>query len=268
MMTKADYLRNERAVSPVVGVMLMLVVTIIIAAVVAAFAGGLVTSQKAAPTLAMDVKIINTGTYLGSGFYATVNGVSTPIPTSDIKLVTSWTTTNRTNGQPISGGNTSLPNVQNVYYHFSGSHTATKYGVAPFGVGPGVGANGSYSVGSTDSNPTNPFTYYAQHFGNYTLMQGTSLFAFPAGASAMSSIGSVGVTSNADGGYGITGSSYYTYTPSTSGSSWQPGDTDMMQAVLGFGWQNLKPGDPVNVKVIHVPSGKVIYQKTVYVTEG
>ena len=38
--------KQEDAVSPVVGVMLMLVVTIIIAAVVAAFAGGVMTSQE------------------------------------------------------------------------------------------------------------------------------------------------------------------------------------------------------------------------------
>jgi archaeal type IV pilus assembly protein PilA len=41
--------KNEPAVSPVVGVMLMLVVTIIIAAVVSAFSGGITTSQKKVP---------------------------------------------------------------------------------------------------------------------------------------------------------------------------------------------------------------------------
>jgi hypothetical protein len=40
---------NDAAVSPVVGVMLMLVVTIIIAAVVSAFAGGLASDQSKAP---------------------------------------------------------------------------------------------------------------------------------------------------------------------------------------------------------------------------
>lgn len=43
--------RNENAVSPVVGVMLMLVVTIIIAAVVSAFAGGMSGSQKSVPQM-------------------------------------------------------------------------------------------------------------------------------------------------------------------------------------------------------------------------
>lgn len=46
--------RKEDAVSPVVGVMLMLVVTIIIAAVVSAFAGGMASSQKATPNMAVE----------------------------------------------------------------------------------------------------------------------------------------------------------------------------------------------------------------------
>ena len=53
---------NTHAVSPVIGVMLMIVVVIIIAAVVSAFAGGLAGSPtKKAPSLILDVKIINTG---------------------------------------------------------------------------------------------------------------------------------------------------------------------------------------------------------------
>jgi len=41
--------KNEQAVSPVVGVMLMLVVTIIIAALVSAFSGGAVSGNEKAP---------------------------------------------------------------------------------------------------------------------------------------------------------------------------------------------------------------------------
>ena len=47
--------RKDDAVSPVVGVMLMLVVTIIIAAVVAAFAGGLGGGMESAPTAVFGV---------------------------------------------------------------------------------------------------------------------------------------------------------------------------------------------------------------------
>ena len=49
--------RNEDAVSPVIGVMLMLVVTIVIAAVVAAFAGGLATETEATPIVVLDADV-------------------------------------------------------------------------------------------------------------------------------------------------------------------------------------------------------------------
>jgi FlaG/FlaF family flagellin (archaellin) len=259
--------RND-AVSPVVGVMLMLVVTIIIAAVVTAFAGGIVTSQKAAPTLTMNVKISNTGTWLGSGFFATVTGVSTPIPSSDIKIVTSWTATNLTYGNStISGGAASLPGASNYNFHYNGG---TPYiGIAPFAVGPGVGNNESYSQASLDANPTAPEQMLDQFFGNYSVMQGTNLFATPAGAGSMGIIGSNGA-SNAGGGYGVQGvTSFFNYqTDTIDNKNWVTGDIDPMQAVLGTNWYNLRAGDIVHVQVIHIPSGKVIFNKDVPVTEG
>jgi hypothetical protein len=50
--------QNDAAVSPVVGVMLMLVVTIIIAAVVSAFAGGMGSEQHKTPQVTMNVKSV------------------------------------------------------------------------------------------------------------------------------------------------------------------------------------------------------------------
>ncbi|MBQ3570230.1 MAG: type IV pilin N-terminal domain-containing protein [Methanocorpusculum sp.] len=49
--------QNEDAVSPVIGVMLMLVVTIVIAAVVAAFAGGLATEAEPVPAAVLDADV-------------------------------------------------------------------------------------------------------------------------------------------------------------------------------------------------------------------
>ena len=56
---KADVIlkKKEDAVSPVIGVMLMLVVTIVIAAVVAAFAGGLATETEATPIVVLDADV-------------------------------------------------------------------------------------------------------------------------------------------------------------------------------------------------------------------
>ncbi|MDP2797878.1 MAG: type IV pilin, partial [Methanoregula sp.] len=50
---------TEDAVSPVVGVMLMLVVVIIIAAVVSGFAGSLVSGEKKAPQMSAETTIAN-----------------------------------------------------------------------------------------------------------------------------------------------------------------------------------------------------------------
>ena len=58
--------KSEDAVSPVIGVMLMLVITILIAAVVAAFAGGLGADAEPAPTTVVDVVGISDG-YMAPG---------------------------------------------------------------------------------------------------------------------------------------------------------------------------------------------------------
>ena len=65
---------KEKAVSPVVGVLLMLVVTIIIAAVVSGFVGGLASGQSKPPAATLDVQVQaseNEGAMLpyGSGYY-------------------------------------------------------------------------------------------------------------------------------------------------------------------------------------------------------
>ena len=48
-------MKNDHAVSPVIGVMLMIVVTIIIAAIVSAFAGSMGNSEHTVPTTALTV---------------------------------------------------------------------------------------------------------------------------------------------------------------------------------------------------------------------
>jgi archaeal type IV pilus assembly protein PilA len=206
---------GDDGVSPVVGVMLMLVVTIIIAAVVSGFAGGLMggsTNQKT-PTLAMDVKITNTGTTTGTGLYATVLSISDPTATKNLKIITSWATTLKdttygTIGTSVTGGAT-----------ITGSTTST----IPYGFGPGVSGNSSSTSYTTNQN-----------FGNYTLMQGTGLIA-----EASSSYGSSGTYQNPGGD---------------------------IQTILGSKWEELRTGDIVTVRVIYIPTGKVMLQKDVVVT--
>jgi len=87
---------DESAVSPVIGVMLMLVVTIIIAAAVSAFAGGLGDDVEVAPTASLDVRLYslkNLGAMppWGDGYYApemVIRQVSgDPLPTKDLKII-------------------------------------------------------------------------------------------------------------------------------------------------------------------------------------
>lgn len=88
--------RSEEAVSPVVGVMLMLVVTIIIAAVVSSFASGVITSTEKAPSAVLDVKIYSAANVGGtmSKTYApdfTIDHLSgDALNTADLKLVFTW----------------------------------------------------------------------------------------------------------------------------------------------------------------------------------
>ncbi len=81
-MTKKCISYKDDAVSPVVGVMLMLVVTIIIAAVVSAFAGGMADSQKATPSMVLEA------TYSQADGMTLSHAGGDPVALSDIEFRT------------------------------------------------------------------------------------------------------------------------------------------------------------------------------------
>ena len=82
--------QKDDAVSPVVGVMLMLVVTLIIAAVVAAFASGVTADVEKAPNTVLDVKIYEN--YMNSYSSIQVKSIGgEPISTEDMVIKFSWT---------------------------------------------------------------------------------------------------------------------------------------------------------------------------------
>lgn len=247
--------KKESAVSPVIAVMLMLVVTIIIAAVVSGFAGGLANSNSAkAPSMSMDVKIVNTGTWIGSGIFATVTGVSEPIRTKDLKITTQWKSRSG-----VSGGNTTVGNTPNVNMNVGMGKGLLTNIKAPIGFGPGIN-------GTSDS--MSGIFLEKQWFGNYTLVAGTSMSAVPYGTQSGKAIGGAKGSSDT-GGYG-NGATAGTSTPYTYtiGGSWVDSYTDPTMAVLGKGWENLTAGDTVQFSVIHIPSGKTIFDRPVVVTEG
>ncbi|MFA5397058.1 MAG: type IV pilin N-terminal domain-containing protein [Methanogenium sp.] len=225
--------RNE-AVSPVVGVMLMLVVTIIIAAVVSAFAGGMASGQEKAPAASIDCNIKIDGTWGGSGFDIVVLACDEPIPTKNLKLVTSWKASDGT----VGGAEITGPTVPHTAHY---NDNASTYSV-PLGFGPGIEdwrASGSYSPN--------------QHYGNYTLVAGTRMHNSPYGWSAEF------------GGYGVSSTTRYTY---TDGEKFvKSRDRDAMMVILGDEWDKLRSGDVVSVKLVHIPTGSVIFSDKV-VVEG
>ncbi|MDD1686696.1 type IV pilin N-terminal domain-containing protein [Methanoregula sp.] len=204
---------SEHAVSPVVGVMLMLVVTIIIAAVVSAFAGGLGSGTKATPSAAMDVKIV-TGADDGMGgtttkiLFEMLSGDA--IPTKDLSIVTYFT--NETGG---------------VY---KTSHTASSTAFDLYGYGTGYTRlpylNDAVAVGIAGDNPK-------ADFGNYTASTGDIM--------------AVGSTRQVADFLGL---------PWTAGT-WPAPDT--------IDDPSFKTGAVVDIKVLHVPSNKYIFNKEVVV---
>jgi len=82
--------RDCRAVSPVVGVMLMLIVTVILAAVVNSFAGGLAGTQKKTPQASFDVKIRSKETTGYWPEFVMKHLGGDPVDTDSVKLVTKW----------------------------------------------------------------------------------------------------------------------------------------------------------------------------------
>ena len=159
-MLQKKHEQKDDAVSPVIGVMLMLVVTIIIAAAVAAFAGGITGTTEETPTIMAKTEIWSAESYSAymtvGRFVMTVESVSAPISTKDLKLVTSWT-----NKSGVTQETTVIGTTTNTDY--TGS-SAYKYN-SPLGYGTGV-------PGDTEKSGGYPL---GQWFGNYQLTAGTSL---------------------------------------------------------------------------------------------
>jgi len=155
--------KNSDAVSPVVGVMLMIVVTVLIAAVLSIYAGGMAITTQNAPSGSFNCKISNGGTWENSAFELDVISVSESIPTKDVKLTVSWIASDGTKDNVDTKG-PAEEGKENCQYD------GHKYNV-PLGYGPDIDYIHSelYNV--------------SQFYGNYALAAGRTLYAMPIGAS-------------------------------------------------------------------------------------
>ncbi len=234
IMERSKPTSDECAVSPVVGIMLMLVVTIIIAAVVSAFAGGLTAKEQKTPVAILDVTINSLERSSmpgsGSGYYIptmTIRHISgDPLPTKDLKIVTSFqnSTTKKTIGS-LQGEQ--AVNGNDAWYSYSASqYSGVLYINDPkrFGYGAVQSTKGDASWFGNSSalfQPGDILTTPAQYCGNYNDNHGPSS---PHVNTGMNYLFGFNVSDPANG---------------------------------------FKTGAVAEVKIVHVPSGKYLYDEKV-----
>lgn len=195
--------RDSRAVSPVVGVMLMLVVTIVLAAVVSSFAGGMAETEQKAPSASLSADIKKEYNAMAGEvvYYAIFEHLSgDPLPTKDLQIITYYTHPNGTVFKHITDKNSPLTNL------------GWGYARVPFL----NDMRGGYATANPD-----------KWFGNFTLMPGDIM--------------------ETGAGYGSEG----------------------LSSLLGFNVTDpayeFDRGSTVEIKILHVPSGKYILDKEVVV---
>lgn len=128
--------KKESGVSPVIGVMLMLVITIIVAAVVSGFASGLSDSNRDIPVAAFEFKVYSSYLYGSShgdagSYLEAIMKSGEAIDTADLKIVSYWedddgniNTHEFTESAKLQGGYGS----PNTFRSFNGFHTNAFFG--------------------------------------------------------------------------------------------------------------------------------------------
>ncbi|MCD4704321.1 MAG: type IV pilin N-terminal domain-containing protein [Methanosarcinaceae archaeon] len=217
---------NSKATSPVIGIMLMVVVTVILAAAVSSYSSGMMKSTEVAPTAMFDVKVVkDLEEVMGDYTYIKSFIVIKEVTGDSIPTKDLKIVTVNPNTDCNFTTMEILPGVENADFNNGWSD---KNGIVPFDNNP---VNG-YFGDSTDEGSL------SKNFGNYTLRPGVSMVADQ--------------YSNYVGG---------TWNPDTG--EYENGATGM-QAMFAD-WSSIDEGDFVTVKIVHIPSQKVIFQQNVEV---
>lgn len=225
-------LKDSKAVSPVIGVMLMLVVTVILAAAVSSTSSGLMKTTDKTPTAIFDVKVVRDG--IDSMGYTTssimikeVTGDA--IDTKNIKIITTNYNATGTQIREI------LPGVLKDYSR--GNTTDVFEGTVPYWNNVAHGYFGTPSTASPYSYANDEIGNPAADFGSYTLKPGVQMTA-------------------------QGGRAYDTGVWNTNGT--YSGTISQMQDMFAD-WGNVSSGDFVNVKIVDLKSSKVIFASDVEV---
>lgn len=237
--------KSDDAVSPVIGVMLMIVITVVVAGVVGAFGTGMVGDTESAPNVVLDVKIMQNFAALPDEVHGDLTGPDfqirhvsgDPLDTGDIEIQIAWTD-------------------EDDGYHDS-TYSAAEYKKKnPEGQGTAAGTTGSTRMqpmymkverGTIGTNPDD-YTYRSSnqnyYFGDVVLTPGLRVTAstdmLKEGTPC---IGSIFMDIIFNDGVILTT------------------DVESEPGIMEF----LPAGTPVEITILHIPSNTIIYEKEVIV---
>lgn len=234
--------KSDDAVSPVIGVLLMIVITVVIAGVIAAFGTGMTGDVESAPNVMLDVKITSNVESLVSGSEGTVKGpdfqilhvAGDALKTGDIEIQMAWTSEDGEHYSSYSAAEykkNNPPGTSNrnqpmyVKTPIPGFETLVDQSEYPYGSG--------YSSTGLD-----------WYFGDAVLTPGLRLTATAdfLTAGGKDNLGSPYMDVIFNNGVGM------------GGSQTEPG-------VMKY----LPVGTPVEITILHIPSNTIIYEKEVVV---
>ncbi|MGB7787903.1 type IV pilin N-terminal domain-containing protein [Methanoregula sp.] len=222
--------KTEEGVSPVVGVMLMLSVTVIIAAIVSAAAGGFSGTRDKAPSAILDVHFYENRSY--GSFSApsmTIGHISgSPLQTKDLSITTYFT---NASGQMIKGyliGEKAVP------------------------------GNDSWTGSNFNSNTYSGVLFIndQDRFGPPLQSSGTGYESWFGNASAVLMPGDVLVT---------PAQFCSSVPPVPSESHINPGLNYILNFDTTAGGSGYQAGAIITVRIVHIPTGQVIFDKDVVV---
>ena len=116
------------------------------------------------------------------------------------------------------------------------------------------------SGGATVYGKVNNTNYYSTYQGETSYYEYASPIGFGPGVQGSAVTSGQYGTNQQFGYYSLTEGTYMQNSGSSSGTG-----TDALDAILGEEWTHLKPGDTVDVTLIHVPTNGVLFSKTVTV---
>ena len=235
--------KSDDAVSPVIGVMLMLVITVVVAGVIAAFGTGMVGETESAPNVVLDVNILtnfDTATQDFKGLrgpdFQIRHVAGDPLDTDEIEIQIAWTDqygTFHDSTYSAAGFAANYPHVVSSTDGAGGARNQPMYMKAQ--EVPAL-------IGSVYKYGSNAHNYY---FGDVVLTPG---FRVTASADFL-----VDNSNN-------KGSRYMDAIFDSSGTI-RTDDSVNDPGIMEY----LPAGTPVEITILHIPSNTIIYEKEVIV---